>query len=70
MTGGDRTVLVSHEDRCEVLRVLRRRWPDVVAKSLEQEKPTVAMTAEDAADLGRHRHGVEPLRLVIMPQQD
>jgi hypothetical protein len=26
------------------------------------------MTAEDAADLGRCRRGVEPLRIVIMPQ--
>ena len=28
------------------------------------------MVAEDAADLGRCRRGVEPLRIVIMPQQD
>ena len=28
------------------------------------------MTAEDAADLGRRRRGVEPLRIVIMPQHD
>jgi hypothetical protein len=74
MAGGDgkALVLVSHDgvDRCEVEAALRRRWPNVVVKSLEQEKPTVAMTAEDAADLGRHRRGVEPLRIVIMPQYD
>ena len=29
----------------------------------------MAMTADDAADLGRRR-GVEPLRIVIMPQHD
>jgi hypothetical protein len=28
------------------------------------------MVAEDAADLGRHRRDVEPLRIMIMPQQD
>jgi hypothetical protein len=28
------------------------------------------MTADDAADLGRCRRGAEPLRIVIMPQQD
>jgi hypothetical protein len=74
MTGGDGTalVLISHQDldRGEVLGVLRRRWPDLVMKSLEQEAPTVAMTAEDATDLGRHRRGVEALRIVILPQHD
>ena len=74
MAGGDRRalVLVSHDgvDRREVLDVLRRRWPDVVLKGLEQDAPTSEMVAEDAADLGRCRRGVEPLRIVIMPQQD
>jgi hypothetical protein len=74
MAGGDHTalVLVSHDgaDQREVEDVLRRRWPNAVVKELEQEEPTVAMTAEDAADLGRCRRGVEPLRVVIMPQHD
>ena len=74
MAGGDgmALVLVTHDgvDRREVEAVLRRRWPDVVVKELEQEEPTVAMTAEDAADLGRCRRGVEPLRIVVMPQHD
>ena len=65
-------VMVTHEsvDRHEVEAVLRRRWPDLVVKELEQEEPAVAMLAGDAADLGRCRRGVEPLRIVIMPQQD
>ena len=74
MAGGDRRalVLVSHDgvDRREMLGVLHPRWPDVVIKALEQEEPTMAMSASDAADLGRCRRGVEPLRIVIMPQQD
>jgi hypothetical protein len=74
MAGGDGTalVLVSHErvDRYEVLDVLRQRWPEVAVKTFEQETPTWAMAAEGAADLGRHRRGVEPLRIVIMPQQE
>ena len=74
MTGGDGRVLamITHEgiDRREVQDALHRRLPDLVMKSLEQEAPTVAMTAEDAADLGRCRRGIEPLRVVIMPQQD
>jgi hypothetical protein len=44
--------------------------PEVVVKGLEQEVPTWAMTAEDAAALGRCRRGVEPLRIVVMPQYD
>ena len=71
MAGGDATALVltTHEgvDRREVLDALRRRWPDVVVKELEQETPTVAMSPADAVDLGRCRRGVEPLRIVIMP---
>jgi hypothetical protein len=74
MAGGDGTalVLMSHDgvDRREVMDVLRRRWPEVVVKELEQEQPAVAMTADDAAHLGRHRRGVEPLRIVVMPQCD
>jgi hypothetical protein len=39
-------------------------------KSLEHEEPAWAMSPGDAADLGRCRRGVEPLRIVIMPQHD
>jgi hypothetical protein len=73
MVGGDHmAVMITHEgiDRWEVQDVLRHRWPDLVMKSLEHEEPTWAMTADDAADLGRCRRGAEPLRIVIMPQQD
>ena len=52
---GKALVLVTHDgvDQGEVEAVLRQRWPDVVVKELEQETPTVAMVAGDAADLGR-----------------
>jgi hypothetical protein len=74
MAGGDGRVLamITHEgiDRREVQDALHRRWPDLVMKCLEQEAPTVAMTAEDAANLGQCRRGVEPMRVVIMPQHD
>ena len=73
MIGGDHRalVLISHEgvDRRELLDVLCRRWPDVVLKDLEQEEPTWAMTPDDAADLGTRRRGVEPLRILVMPQK-
>lgn len=74
MAGGDHTalILVSHDgvDQREVMDVLHRRWPDAIVKSLECEEPTVAMLPGDAADLGRCRRGIEPLRIVVMPQQE
>ena len=74
MIGGDHTalVLVTHEgiDRREVQEVLHHRWPDATVKELQHEESTWAMSPADAADLGRCRRGVEPLRIVIMPQRD
>jgi hypothetical protein len=74
MAGGDHTalVMITHEgiDRREVQHVLHRRWPDAIVKSLEQEEPIAAMLPGDAADLGRCRRGVEPLRIVVMPQHN
>jgi hypothetical protein len=71
--GGDHKalVLISHQgvDRREVQDVLRGRWPSVVLKEPEQEEPTWVMTAYDAADLGSRRRGVEPLRVLVMPQK-
>jgi hypothetical protein len=63
-------VMIIHDgvDRHEVEAVLRRRWSDLVMKEFEQEAPIVAMSSGDAADLGQRRRGVEPLRIVIMPQ--
>ena len=72
--GGDRRamVMVSHDgiDRCEVQDVMRRRWPDVLIKKLAQEEPAWEMLPDDAAELGRCRRGIEPVRLVIMPQHE
>ncbi len=47
-------VMITHEDieRCEVLDILRQRWPDILVKSLEHEEPAWAMSPGDAADLG------------------
>ena len=73
MIGGDHRalVLISHAgvDRRELLDVLSRRWPEVVLKNLEQEELTWAMTPDEAAELGLHRRGVEPLRILVMPQK-
>jgi hypothetical protein len=74
MAGGDHTalVMITHEgiDRHEVEAVLRRRWRNAVVKEFEQETPTVAMSPADAADLGRCHRGIEPLRIVVMPQHN
>jgi hypothetical protein len=73
MIGGDHRalVLISHHgiERRELLDVLRRRWPDVALKDLEQEEPPWTMTAADAAELGTRRRGAEPLRILVMPQK-
>ena len=74
MIGGDRRamVMVSHQgiDRREVLDVLQRRWPDVLIKKPAREEPTWEMLPADAAELGRCRRGVEPMRLTVMPQHE
>jgi hypothetical protein len=43
--------------------------PSIVLKDLAQEEPPWVMTAGDAADLGTRRRGVEPLRIMVMPQK-
>jgi hypothetical protein len=40
-----------------------------VVKDLAQQEPASAMTPDDAADLGSRRRGVEPLRILVMPQR-
>ena len=42
---------------------------DVVLKDLEHEEPMWTMTPDDAANLGTRRRGVEPLRIMVMPQK-
>ena len=64
--------MISHQDidRREVLEMLRRRWPDVLIKGLEREELAWTMTPDEAAELGSHRRGVEPLRIVVLPQKN
>jgi hypothetical protein len=71
--GGDHKALliISHQgvDRRDVLQVLGRRWRSVALMDLAQEEPTWTMTADDAAELGSRRRGVEPLRVLVLPQK-
>jgi len=62
MSRGSLILIVFSRDLC-------RRWPEVVLKNLETGQPAWVMTADDAAHLGSRRRGVEPLRIVIMPQK-
>lgn len=74
MATGDGTafVLVSHPGpaRSEVAAVLRKRWPEVAVVDADALEPSWAMPTEDAAELARIRRGVEPLRVVVLPQRE
>lgn len=63
-------LLVQHlgVDRVEAWATLRRRWPDVVLSSPDDIAPSSAMTVQDAAALARCRRGLEPIRIIILPQ--
>lgn len=64
-------VLVSHPGlvRSEVVGILLKRWPTaVVVGEVDAVEPSWSMSTEDAAALARLRRGVEPLRIVVLPQ--
>ena len=73
MATGDDTafVLVRHPGiaRHEVAAVLGRRWPAAVVRKIGAAEPSWSMSVEDAAELARARRGVEPLRIVGLPQR-
>jgi hypothetical protein len=73
MIGGDHRalMLISHQgvERRELLDVLSRRWPDMTLKDFENEEPEWRMIPDEAAALGTRRRGVEPLRILVMPQK-
>lgn len=52
-----------------VLRVLQRRWPSIRAEGVTVSTPCFEWAAEDAAALALCRRGVEPLRIVVLPQR-
>jgi hypothetical protein len=70
-TEGRAAVLVVHPvrlPRIVVERALRRRWPGVVLSEVEPE-PSFRFPTGLAAALARARRGMEPLRMVVMPQR-
>jgi hypothetical protein len=69
--GGRALLLVRHVriDRQEVAEVLGARWPDSIVGDVGAVEPHWDFAAEDATELARVRRGVEPLRMVILPQR-
>jgi hypothetical protein len=53
----------------EVGDVITRRWPDAIIRQGISASPCWAMSVQDAVELGRARRGVEPLRVVVLPQR-
>jgi hypothetical protein len=70
MDAGQALILIDHPgiDRDEVWSVFERRWPKVVMRVVGDIQPSSRMTVEDAAALARCRRGIEPIRIVILPQ--
>lgn len=64
-------VLVNHRDldQASVWWTLSARWPDAVIVDVGDAQPSWRMTATDAAALARRRRGIEPVRIVVMPQR-
>jgi hypothetical protein len=64
-------VLIQHADmaRSEVGGILRGRWPRAVISNPDASPPSWRFSAPDAAELARIGRGVEPLRIVVLPQR-
>jgi hypothetical protein len=69
-TGDAAHVLVRHPrvDPLEVAEVLAARWPESIVGDVDAAEPSWALAVEDAAALARVGRGVEPLRVLILPQ--
>ena len=71
LVDGERMLLrVRHPgiNRAALWSVLERRWPTVVLVDPGAIEPATAMTVADAAALARRHRGLEPVRIVILPQ--
>jgi hypothetical protein len=68
--GGAVLAMIRHDGihRREVVDALRRKWPGL-SVSNPGLTPTSAMSVEDVVELALARRGVEPLRVVVLPQQ-
>jgi hypothetical protein len=55
--------------RREITGALRRRWPEIDASNVGLVEPSSAMPTDDVVELALARRGVEPLRIVVLPQR-
>jgi len=74
MAGSDGrgSLLIRHPgvSTTEVAEAITRRWPDAILLESASASPLWEMCVADAAALARAKRGVEPLRIVILPQRD
>jgi hypothetical protein len=71
LTDGDRAlILIRHPgiDRAEVWARFERRWPEIVLCNPGKFEPSYQMAVANAVALARCRRGIEPTRIVVMPQ--
>ena len=68
--GGRMLLRVQHPGiaRAALWSVLERRWSTVVLTDPGATEPASAMTVGNAAALARRRRGLEPVRIVVLPQ--
>jgi hypothetical protein len=67
---GTAMLLVRHPGigEAEIVKVLRRHWPDAQVTDITTAFPIWNLGIEDAVELARAKRGVEPLRIVVMGQ--
>jgi hypothetical protein len=71
LVDGDRAlILIRHPGiaRAEVWARLARRWPEIALCNPEKFEPSYQMAVANAVALARCRRGIEPTRIVVMPQ--
>lgn len=68
--GGRALVLVRHIgiSRVELWSCLERRWPTMAVTDPGDLQPSSAMTMQGAAMLAQRRRGIEPMRIIVLPQ--
>ena len=72
LSEGVAMILISHPDfdRTAVWWALSARWPKAVIVDVGDAEPSWRMAGDDAVALARCRRGIEPIRIVVMPQMN
>jgi hypothetical protein len=69
--GGTALILIRHPGttRREITSVLCRKWADAIVRDVGSMAPFWRMPVPDAVEIAHARRGVEPLRMVVLPQK-